>query len=118
MPKPKTVEHTRLPAALREARGSICRAAVCKELDVSPSYYIDVEAGRRGLSHVNIFKVAKFLGVDPLPLLYAQAEDRGDVRLPTRLGSRDMVAAELSLVWGELSDSDISAIHAVIRNAA
>lgn len=49
-----------------------------------------------------VMRIARFLGVDPLPLLVAWARERGGFTLPTHGDDRDKAAAVLALCWSEV----------------
>lgn len=84
--------------ALRKARDAkeVRLYELSQQLDVSVPFLSDVENGRRTLSDARIRIAARYLGVDPLPLLEMAVKDRGKIVLDTsHLTKKQLRAAML-----------------------
>lgn len=104
--------------ARRNARKTL--GAVASELGVSVVYVSDVERGnRKPFSKDRILKVAKFLGIDPAPLLQAASQERGfieyDIAKAKPLEADVLTGLVTGLARGGISDDKLHRIQTILE---
>ncbi len=88
-------------------------------MGVTLTFISDVERDRRApFTQARIVSASAFLGIDPEPLLWAAAVERGKIELSAKRASpkRLRVGAGLMRRWAELSDEQLEAIERVLAD--